>query len=488
MTTWTAVCTMSVLQPDRGVAALLPGGVPVAVFRTRSDEVFALSNVDPFSGASVLSRGIVGDRAGVPVAVSPVYKQAFDLRTGVCVDDPAVSVPVYPVRLDSDSVLVRSSVEVDGVDVLPLAGYTVGVTAARRADELGALLERRGATVHYGPAIRIIPVEDDTELRRATGNLLDRPVDAMVATTGIGFRGWVEAAEGWGLGDALRATLSNARVLARGPKAKGAVRAAGLVEHWSPESEASAELLEYLLESGVDGKRIAVQLHGEPLPEFVDSLRANGADVVELSVYRWTGPADPAPLERLLDAVLAGQIDALAFTSAPAAASVLRVAEAGGRLDELLDLLRSKVLVACVGSITAGPLSRMEIPIVQPERARIGALARELVVALPRRATRLAVGPASLELRGQAVVLNGVLRPVPPAPMAVLRALAATPGLVLSRRSLAGVLRRHSGRTATVDEHAVETAVGRLRAALGEPTLVQTVVKRGYRLAMASAR
>jgi uroporphyrinogen-III synthase len=276
------------------------------------------------------------------------------------------------------------------VDVLPLAGYTVGVTAARRADELGALLERKGATVYYGPAIRIIPLEDDTELLRATGSLLDGPVDVAVATTGIGFRGWVEAAEGWGLGDELRRTLSGAQVLARGPKAKGAVRAAGLVEHWSPESEASAELLAYLLESGVDGKRIAVQLHGEPLPEFVDTLRGRGADVVEISVYRWTGPADPAPLERLLDSVLAGQVDALSFTSAPAAASVLHAAERGGRLDELLSLLRGQVLVACVGPITAGPLTRKGIPVVQPERARIGALVRELTVALPARASRSA--------------------------------------------------------------------------------------------------
>ncbi len=370
------------------------------------------------------------------------------------------------------------------MDVLPLTGYTVGVTAARRADELGALLERRGATVLHGPAIRIIPLEDDTELMRATRSLLGGPVDVAVATTGIGFRGWVEAAEGWGLGDDLLTMLGKSRVIARGPKAKGAIRAAGLVEHWSPESEANAELLEHLLESGVDGQRIAVQLHGEPLPEFVDSLRCAGADVVEIPVYRWTGPADPAPLERLLDSVLAGQVDALSFTSAPAAASVLRAAERGGRLAELLELLRSQVLVACVGPITAGPLARKGIPVVQPDRGRIGSLVRALSVALPARATRLQVGAVELELRGQAVLVNGEVRAVPPAPMAVLRALAVHPGHVLSRRALVGVLRKHSGRSSTVDQHAVETAVGRLRAALGRPQLVQTVVKRGYRLAV----
>ncbi len=205
----------------------------------------------------------------------------------------------------------------------PLAGYTIGVTAARRADELGALMERRGATVLHGPAIRIIPLADDSELRAATTNLLSGPVDVAVATTGVGFRGWVEAAEGWGLGAGLIDALRSAQVLARGPKAKGAVRAVGLVEAWAPESEASAELLTYLLKSGVDGKRVAVQLHGEPLREFVYALREAGADVVEIPVYRWTGPIDPAPLDRLIDAALAGQVDALTFTSAPAATNVL---------------------------------------------------------------------------------------------------------------------------------------------------------------------
>jgi nitrite reductase (NADH) small subunit len=102
----TVVCPFDRLLPNRGVAALLPGDVQVAVFRTADDQVFALSNIDPFSHAAVLSRGIVGDRGGVPVAVSPVYKNAFDLRTGVCVDDPAVSVAVYPVHVDAGMVLV----------------------------------------------------------------------------------------------------------------------------------------------------------------------------------------------------------------------------------------------------------------------------------------------------------------------------------------------------------------------------------------------
>ncbi|PRX44198.1 uroporphyrinogen-III synthase [Prauserella shujinwangii] len=360
----------------------------------------------------------------------------------------------------------------------PLAGYAVGITAARRADELGALLVRKGATVRYGPAIRIVPLADDTELRGATRELLDEPADVVVATTGIGFRGWIEAAEGWGLRDELIACLARATVLTRGPKAKGAVRAAGLAEAYSPASESSAELLAHLLGSGVAGKRVAVQLHGEPLPHFVDSLRSAGAEVVQVPVYRWVGPADPGPLDRLIDAVLDGSIDALPFTSAPAAASTLAMARRTGRHAELVDALTRRVVVACVGPITAGPLAALGVPAVLPERARIGALARTLAEELVARSPRLRAAGRRIELRGQAAVVDGRLCEVAPAPMAVLRALARRPGHVVSRRELTAALPGGG------EEHAVETAVGRLRTSLGESRLVQTVVKRGYRLAV----
>ncbi|KOV76987.1 bifunctional uroporphyrinogen-III synthetase/response regulator domain protein [Nocardia sp. NRRL S-836] len=360
-----------------------------------------------------------------------------------------------------------------------MAGFTIGVTAARRADELIALLERKGATTVHGPAIRIVPLPDDASLHAATLELVSAPVDAVVATTAIGFRGWFEAAEGWGLASRLHRALSSAVVLPRGPKAKGAVRAAGLTEAWSPSSESNAELLQYLLRMGVSGKRVAVQLHGEPLPDFVGTLQAAGADVVEIPVYRWEPPADTGPLHRLIDAVLLGQVDALTFTSAPAASSVLRTA--GERRAELVEALRRNVLVVGVGAITAGPLVAAGIPVVQPARSRIGSMVRELAVELPARATRLRIASRDLEMRAQAVVIDGELRPVAPAPMAVLRTLVAARGRVVSRQELLAAL--PSGG----EEHAVETAIGRLRTALGAPQMVCTVVKRGYRLAMEPA-
>lgn len=364
------------------------------------------------------------------------------------------------------------------MDVSPLAGYTVGVTAARRADELAVLLQRRGANVLLAPAIRIIPLPDDTELLAATRAVIAAPVDVVVATTGIGFRGWIEAAEGWNLGADLLGRLSGSTLLARGPKAKGAIRAAGLVERWSPASEASPELLEYLLDAGVSGKRVAVQLHGEPLTWFIDALREAGAEVVPVPVYRWTEPVDVAPLDRLLDATIAGQVDALTFTSAPAATSLINRAERANRLPDLVKALQGQTLPVCVGTVSAAPLAELGITAVAPERARLGSMVRTLTEVLPERAIRLRVGSRELQVRGQAVLVDGELRPVPPAPMAVLRALAATQGRVVSRQALLAVLPGGG------EEHAVETAVARLRTALGEPRLVQTVVKRGYRLAI----
>lgn len=97
-TTWTTVCPLARIDVEGGVTALV-GGRAVAVFRTHDDAVYALDNVDPFSRASVLARGIVGTRGDVPFVASPMLKQPFDLRTGVCLDDPEVRVASYAVRV-----------------------------------------------------------------------------------------------------------------------------------------------------------------------------------------------------------------------------------------------------------------------------------------------------------------------------------------------------------------------------------------------------
>src|ERR1700754_4960026 len=130
----------------------------------------------------------------------------------------------------------------------PLTGYRIAVTSSRRAEELCALLSRQGAEVCSAPAINMIALPDDDELQSNTEALIAEPPDIVVAHTGIGFRGWRAAAEGWGTVNQLLTALSSARIVSRGPKATGALRAAGLHEEWSPGSQSARAVLHYLQE------------------------------------------------------------------------------------------------------------------------------------------------------------------------------------------------------------------------------------------------
>jgi uroporphyrinogen-III synthase len=370
-------------------------------------------------------------------------------------------------------------------DWAPLTGFRVAVTSARRSEELSALLTRRGADVTSAAAIAMVPLPDDDELRTNTEALIASPPDIVIATTGIGLRGWIAAADGWGLAHELTAALSKARIVSRGPKATGALRAAGLPEEWSPESESSRELLHYLLEGGIVGMRIAVQLHGatdewDPFPEFLDELQAAGAEVVPIRVYRWHPAPRGGAFDQLVTAIADQRFDAVSFTSAPAvAATLMRAAELGVE-DSLLHALRTTVHAMCVGPVTARPLVRLGVPTSAPERMRLGALARHITDELPLlQSRRIQVAGHILEIRGTCVLVDDVVKELPPAGMATIRALAHRPGAVVSRADLLGAL-PGSG----TDTHAVETAVLRLRTALGDKNIVATVVKRGYRLAV----
>jgi uroporphyrinogen-III synthase len=367
----------------------------------------------------------------------------------------------------------------------PLMGYRIAVTSANRAEELCALLRRNGAEVTSAAAINIIALPDDDELHGNTEAVIADPPDIFVAHTGIGFRGWVAAADGWGLATQLTTSLSKARIVARGPKATGALRAAGLHEEWSPKSESSREVLRYLLDSGLSGKRVAVQLHGaadgwDPFPEFIEALRADGAEVVPIHVYRWKPTPMGGEFDQLVTAIARRQFDAVSFTSAPAAAALV---ERGRELDiedQLLQALRTDVHAMCVGPVTSQPLIRAGVPASSPERMRLGALARHIAQELPPlRSCTLHAAGHELEIRGTCVLVDGSVKSLSGSGMATLRALARRPGDVVARGHLLRVLPRNSN-----DPHAVDTAVLRLRTALGDKNIVATVVKRGYRLAI----
>ncbi|OZC58412.1 uroporphyrinogen-III synthase [Rhodococcus sp. RS1C4] len=266
----------------------------------------------------------------------------------------------------------------------PLTGKTIALTAERRADEFATLLERRGARTVHVPAIHVLPLVDDSNLREKTEGIIAHPPELVVISTGIGFRGWLDAAETWDSRDALLSALGNSRIIARGPKARGAIRGAGLREVWSPATEASQEVADHLESEGIAGVDVAVQLHGtitewEPTIHLSDALERLGAEVRAIPVYRWIRPLDQQPLIDLLAKILNHEVDAVTFTSAPAVASLLSTAKDNGLLDEFLTALRGPVAAICVGPVTSAPLDALDVPTRMPERARLGSLAKYVV-------------------------------------------------------------------------------------------------------------
>ncbi|HET6167675.1 MAG TPA: uroporphyrinogen-III synthase [Marmoricola sp.] len=360
-----------------------------------------------------------------------------------------------------------------------LAGTRILVTAQRRSDELASALGRRGAEVVVAPTLGVVPHIDEETLLRRTKDVL-AGVDTVVVTTGIGFRGWMDTAEAAGLGDELVAALRDARLVARGPKARGALQAAGLRADWVAESETSAEIVDFLLAEGVGGTRIAVQHHGAGDPHMENRLLAGGAAIVPLEIYRWGPPADPSAVADTALEVAAGAYDAVLFTSAPAASAWIAELEGQGLVEVVRDLvMNGRLLLAAVGPVTAEPLANAGLLPVHPDRSRMGALVRLVILTLGDEAHSVSTPSGVLHVRASAATLDHDVLPLSPNGLAILRRLARTPGEVVSRDRLLEVLPGDS-----LDPHTAEVAIARLREALtpyvGAHALVRTVIKRGY--------
>lgn len=261
-----------------------------------------------------------------------------------------------------------------------MAGRTVLITAHRRGDELAEAFARRGATIRHAAAMSIIEHADDEQLRAATRELIADPPDTLVVTTGQGLRGWFDAAEAAGLAEDLTTMLADVHIVARGPKAKGALVPRGLSPAWVAESETAAEIIEHLLDRGVAGRRVAVQHHGTGSDGIDDALTAAGAEVAPFVVYR-AGPApDPQAVTDSVHEAADGGIDTVVFTSAPAVGAWFDVADATGVTDAIVARAAAgEVLFAAVGPVTAAPLEAKGVTPLVPERSRMGALVRAVI-------------------------------------------------------------------------------------------------------------
>lgn len=365
-----------------------------------------------------------------------------------------------------------------------LTGTRILITAQRRASDLALALARRGADVDVAATLGVESHIDEATLLRHTTALIDQPADIVVITTGIGFRSWLDTAEANGLGDELVDALNRSRLIARGPKARGALQAAGLAADWVAESETSREIADFLVAEGIDGQRVVIQRHGAGDDGLATALTEAGADTTGLVIYRWGPPPDPIAVERSVADLRDGLYDAVVFTSAPGAAAWLDAVRDGGAWDAVVESNNEgRLLVAAVGPVTAEPLRVAGLDVLIPARGRLGALVRAVIMALgddesgiETTAGRLRLHATSMTLDHQAVALS-------PTSLSIIRLLASDPGVVFSRVDVLSALPGDS-----TDPHTAEVAIARLREAMGGADCpVRTVVKRGYRLALAGS-
>jgi uroporphyrinogen-III synthase len=357
----------------------------------------------------------------------------------------------------------------------PLSGYTIGITGHRRWEEQVEMLTRRGAQIVHGPVMHTSLLHDTDATTRATEAALAGGVDVVVLTTGIGTRSWFGAAESVGLDGRLQGAALGATVLARGPKARSAAIGAGLEVHWQGASETSEEMVAHLATLGVGGRRVVVQRDGgEPL--LADQVRALGADVVDVPVYRWQMPDDEVPARRLIDSACAGRLHAVTFTCAYAVGNTFALADDPSALARSLD---GPVRAVAVGPVTAGALRRWGVSrIVEPRRARLGAMVQALVADLATGHRVLRLGSDWARWQGAALVrADGSVATLTPGEGRVLDLLVRRAPAVVPKAALVDE---------GVDTHAGEAAVGRLRAKLGPLGAgIRAVPRRGYACALA---
>jgi uroporphyrinogen-III synthase len=363
------------------------------------------------------------------------------------------------------------------VTLLPLEGFTIGVTADRRASEQSELLRRRGASVVGAPAVTTAYLGCDDRLRAATDAILQQPPTHFVVTTAIGLRAWMEAAQSWGVDEELLRCLSATDIIARGPKAAAATQAMGL-HVWRTAPDERMRGVREIVDELAPRSRIAVQCFGDDERAIVESLGGSTSDIAAIPVYRWELPPEGS-LQSLVTAVLDRRVHAVTFTSAPAVRNVFAAAAASGREDALRQAFNDDVVAACVGPACAAVASEAGVAEpTAPEVGRLGLMVRALSERLAATRRTFTLGGEIVETQGIAAVVGARHVGLTPREASVLRALSERPGAVLSAGTL---LRRITGGSG--EEHAVGAAVGRLRRKLGDAgAAIVTVPRRGYRL------
>ncbi|HKF68872.1 MAG TPA: uroporphyrinogen-III synthase [Vicinamibacterales bacterium] len=257
---------------------------------------------------------------------------------------------------------------------MSLRGKRVALLEARMSGELSSMVERLGGTPYSVPAVRETPLEQPEETARFIDSLAVGRFDVVVFMTGVGATALLREAEKLGRLEAVLAALRTAITVCRGPKPVAVLRRHDVqVNATAAEPHTTTELLQSLDAIGVSGKSIALVHYGERNETAAGDLRQRGASLDEICLYEWRLPDDTAPLERLVNEIIDGRLDAIAVTSQIQIRHLFQIADGLGRADALTDALSRKLVVAAVGPVCASALrARGVVPHVQPSHPKMG--------------------------------------------------------------------------------------------------------------------
>ncbi|PYS02467.1 MAG: uroporphyrinogen III synthase HEM4 [Acidobacteria bacterium] len=259
----------------------------------------------------------------------------------------------------------------------PLEQLTIAILEHRFTKELSTLFERFGAKVYACPLLEEKPVENREELEEFVRQLAAGTFDAMIFLTGVGARFLVSAAESAGLKNEFLEALNKMTIVVRGPKPVAALRQFGVHVDVIPENPTTEGVIEALRTRDLAGRRVGVQLYGTRNPQLASALEAKGANVTPVQVYAYGAAADSGAVDALITRILNGEIQVVAFTSAPQVRMLFDFAQQLGRAETLANQLRNKVVVASIGEVTSRALGEQGLtPKIVPNQSKMGVLAQ----------------------------------------------------------------------------------------------------------------
>jgi uroporphyrinogen-III synthase len=268
----------------------------------------------------------------------------------------------------------------------PLENITVAITEHRFTKELAALFERFGAKVFACPVLEERKVENRSELQAFVRDVASGNQDVMIFLTGVGAKFLVAEAETMGLKDQFLAGLGKGMVVVRGPKPVAALRQFGVRIDVIPQTPTTEGVIEALGGKDLKARRVGVQLYGTPNPTLVSALESKGASVMPVHVYDYGVIADPSVVKTLVNKLDGGDIQAIAFTSAPQVRVLFDLAGQLG-ISDALERALNNVVIASIGEVTNRALTERGLSAnVVPGQSKMGSLAQAVAEHFSKRA------------------------------------------------------------------------------------------------------